>query len=87
MTQRPDRISISLGPDSKRLKSILLRYVTDRNISADIRPSISEMLRRIAIALDFDYPQAASLLDDIMTLAGTAHMVEAEEMAEKAANQ
>jgi hypothetical protein len=39
------------------------------------------MVRRIADALDFDYPQAANLLDDLMTLAGTAYVVESEELA------
>jgi hypothetical protein len=81
MSQRPDRLTLSLGTDSERRKYALDRYVADRSISADVRPSTSEMVRRIADALDFDYPQAANLLDDLMTLAGTAHVVESETIA------
>lgn len=79
MTQRADQLSLSLGKaDPERRKYALDRYVTDREIIGYRQTSISELVCRIADALDFDYPQAAMYLDDLMTLAGTSYVVEEE---------
>ena len=82
MSQRPDRLNLALGlNDHERRKHALNRFVSDRLITGrNLEPSLSELVCRIADALDFDYPQAAMYLDDLMTLAGTAHVVETEEV-------
>ncbi|MCB8942552.1 MAG: hypothetical protein H6658_02130 [Ardenticatenaceae bacterium] len=81
MSQRPDQLKLSIGTnDAERRKYALNHYVADRLITGrNNLPSISELVCRLADALDFDYPQAAMYLDDLMALAGTAHVVEAEE--------
>lgn len=80
MTKRA--ININLGThDAERRKEALRQLVEHLDITGrNLVPSISEAICRLADAAELDLEQTAYLFNEIMMLANTGYIVEAEEM-------
>lgn len=78
-------LHLHLGASAEGRKKTLEQMAADANaIGYRRRPSISELIGRIADAADFDYDQAMSHVNGLMNLAAQSYVVSSEEEVQAA---